>query len=396
MRYTIKNKKSKILRDSKENLVYLVLCLVLLLAPVMAMVLHTANHESPTFDWTEVVHVWMVCAVFFVPFLLHNYLLAPILIYRHRSRSYFMWVLLLLVVFFAYQRWQRPEHPKRFDAAENVDVVVTQHGDGQMPPRHPRPDRKPNDHRRPPFFFQQLDLVNTIVMMLILGMNLGVKLYFRQDADRKKLLELERKNLEQQLEYLKLQINPHFFMNTLNNIHALVDIDPEKAKKSIVVLSRMMRYLLYEGNNKLIPLEKELTFIRHYMELMRLRYADRVNISVHVPSRVPEGLVPPMVLFTFVENAFKHGVTYQKECFIDVLVESEGDQLHMRCVNSRVEHENNEPGGVGLKNLLQRLNLIYGDQHELVIDATSDTYEANLHIPLVVTFPQPHHLSQYD
>ena len=79
-------------------------------------------------------------------------------------------------------------------------------------------------------------MVNSIFLILLLGMNIGVKLYFKSDRDKKELQELQRKNLENQLEYLKYQVNPHFFMNTLNNIHALVDIDPEKAKTSIVDL----------------------------------------------------------------------------------------------------------------------------------------------------------------
>ena len=87
------------------------------------------------------------------------------------------------------------------------------------------------------------------------GMNLGVKLFFKYNDDQKKLYDLEKKNLEQQLISLKYQINPHFFMNTLNNIHALVDIDPEKAKWAIIVMSKMMRYILYEGNNTFIPLQ---------------------------------------------------------------------------------------------------------------------------------------------
>ena len=118
---------------------------------------------------------------------------------------------------------------------------------------------------------------------------------------------LEKENLNQQLEYLKYQINPHFFMNTLNNIHALVDIDPEKAKTTIVELSKMMRYLLYEGNNSLIPLHREVEFLRNYITLMKLRYTDKVKIDTDIPVSLPDRRLPPLLLITFVENAFKHG-----------------------------------------------------------------------------------------
>lgn len=111
---------------------------------------------------------------------------------------------------------------------------------------------------RPPFGLLSRDIIPTAVVLLILALNLGVKNAVRSLADRRKLEELEKQNLENQIAYLKYQINPHFFMNTLNNIHALVDIDPEKAKKTIVILSKMMRYLLYDGDRHFIPLRKEI------------------------------------------------------------------------------------------------------------------------------------------
>ena len=107
--------------------------------------------------------------------------------------------------------------------------------------------------------------------------------------------ELEAENIRQQLESLRYQINPHFLMNTLNNIHALVDLDPEKAKESIEVFSKMMRVLLYEGNAPTIPLAKELDFIEHFISLMRLRYPeDAVRIETVFPAACPDAAVPPL------------------------------------------------------------------------------------------------------
>lgn len=390
MRYTIKKTMAKLSRDCKETLVYVSMWLMLALAPVVVMAIKTYNHVEWFFDWSEVFHVWVVYAVFLVPFLIHNYLLVPIILYRHRARTYFIYVTVLVLLFFGFQRWIRPERPRHFRShrPERVDVVVDQKGNGkalQRKPRDRRYGRKDGAHVRPPFFFEQMDVVNTIVLVLIFGMNVGVKLLFKQSRDRKRMEELERRNLEQQLEYLKFQVNPHFFMNTLNNIHALVDIEPEKAKESIVVLSRMMRYLLYDGNSKFIPLEKELSFIRHYIQLMRMRYTDHVRIAVDVPEKVPEAKIPPLVLFTFVENAFKHGITYQHDCFIELTIRVEGRCLLLRCANSRADKPCEEKGGVGLANLCQRLSLIYGNDWEMTIDDEPETYEANLRLPLTAT-----------
>ena len=152
----------------------------------------------------------------------------------------------------------------------------------------------------------------------MLGMNLGVKFYFKSSHDAKQLMALEKENLEQQLEYLKYQINPHFFMNTLNNIHALVDIDPEKAKGTILELSKMMRFILYEGDKKGVPLNREFEFIRNYVTLMRLRYTDKVDVQMNLPTEAPDYELPPLMLITFIENAFKHGISYQHDSFVHV------------------------------------------------------------------------------
>ena len=215
------------------------------------------------------------------------------------------------------------------------------------------------------------------------GANLGIKGFSRSREDRKRLAALEKQNLEQQLEYLRYQINPHFFMNTLNNIHALVDIDPEKAKDTILELSKMMRFLLYEGNKQGVPLSRELDFIRHYVTLMQLRYTDKVRISMDLPQEVPDRQLPPLILITFIENAFKHGISYQHESFIEAKVAVEGETRRFSCRNSKAEKPNEEKGGVGLNNVRRRLNLIYDKKYSLNIKNEPEIYTVELNIPLL-------------
>jgi LytS/YehU family sensor histidine kinase len=228
----------------------------------------------------------------------------------------------------------------------------------------------------------QHDIIALIILILMLGMNIGIKLYFKSRHDAKQLIALEKENLEQQLEYLKYQINPHFFMNTLNNIHALVDIDPEKAKNTIVELSKMMRFILYEGNKKGVPLTREFDFIRNYITLMQLRYTDKVEVKVELPTEVPDYELPPLMLITFIENAFKHGISYQHDSFVHVKVGLEGAKLRFLCHNSKADKPNQEKGGVGLTNVKQRLNLIYGNNFTLNIQDNPETYKVELVIPL--------------
>ena len=231
-------------------------------------------------------------------------------------------------------------------------------------------------------FWGERDIISIVIIVLMCGMNLGVKLYFKTRDDQKKLLRLEKENLEQQLEYLKYQINPHFFMNTLNNIHALVDIDAEKAKSTILELSKMMRFILYEGDKQGVPLTREFDFIRNYITLMELRYTDKVQIRVNLPQQAPDRLIPPLMLITFIENAFKHGISYQHPSFIDIMVDIQDDKLHFTCSNSKAEKPNQEKGGVGLTNVRKRLKLLYDNNYTLHIQDNSDTYQVQLTIPL--------------
>jgi LytS/YehU family sensor histidine kinase len=243
--------------------------------------------------------------------------------------------------------------------------------------------RREHKEPLPPLMFGQADLAHSIMIILLLGMNLGIKLYFKSDQDAKEMQQLEKQNLEQQLEYLKCQINPHFFMNTLNNIHALVDINPEMAKSTILELSKLMRYVLYEGAKTLVPLQKDINFMRNYINLMKLRYTNKVKIDIDIPEDIPDKSIPPMLLITFVENAFKHGVSYKDSSFITIKLTCTDERLYFSCQNSKHPESTNEQGGVGLANVKKRLELLFGDNHHLDIHDEDNTYMVNLEIPFL-------------
>ena len=170
-------------------------------------------------------------------------------------------------------------------------------------------------------------------------------------------------------------------MNTLNNIHALVDIDPEQAKDSIVDMSRMMRYLLYESDNQYVALSTAVTFLKKYLNLMQLRYSDNVTVNLDVPDETHEDIVlAPLVFIPFVENAFKHGVAYDKPSTIDIDIEKKNGRLIFHCRNTKndIKHEF---GGVGLNNVTKRLELIYGNDYTLDINDRGDDYDVLLDLP---------------
>ena len=389
--------------EIKESLIYLGFWGLLLLTPVISMLLRMSDDSTLTFNWNEVVRSWYIFIPYLLVFLIHNYIIAPLLVYKKKTLLYGIMMLCVVTVFQLYQCHQKPDMKEGpgfmaphgndhfskmppppgspFDRFEEMDKRPFDPGHERPEHQHERPfDR---GHGGPPLILGQQDIVALIVIILMIGMNLGIKLYFKTTQDARKLEKQEKERLVQQLEYLKYQINPHFFMNTLNNIHALVDIDPEEAKKSIVELSKMMRYVLYDGARNQVPLSKDMDFIDNYITLMKLRYTDKVRIETDMPKDIPDKMIPPMLFITFVENAFKHGVSYKKDTFIKISMTVSETRVRFQCGNSKSGSHPDTAGGVGLANTRQRLDLIYGKDYRLDIHDAPDSYEVELEIPFL-------------
>ena len=356
--------RKKLPRVYKENVAHSLLWLFIFFIPVAAMSLYDSS-TFRTYSWTHIFSVWTVVFIYFGAFLVHNFFLLPLIIYRKQRIHYVCGTIILILIFvlvlYVFHTQTAEESLRAIVQAGYVQSRIT---DNQTT------------------ITTQIIVVNTIILVLMFGMNLGVKLFFKYNDDQKKLHDLEKKNLEQQLISLKYQINPHFFMNTLNNIHALVDIDPEQAKWAIIVMSKMMRYILYEGNNTFIPLQKESDFIHSYISLMRMRYTEMVKINLNIPKQFPVGEIPPLLLVCFVGNAFKYGISYQHISTIDISLSVENDKIKFCCINSKQSETECEKGGVGLKSVQQRLNLIYPNRHKLVIDDGEKTYSVWLELSL--------------
>ena len=304
---------------------------------------------------------------FLVLVLVHHFFLAPFI--RKKFPLYLGLLTALLVSFgvWCFSSWERPGGPPPpFDGGEGPALRQA-----QGPDRNGRPLRP--------------EVMKLIMGVLLIGADLGIFFYVESRRKERRMKELQAENISQRLESLRYQINPHFFMNTLNNIHALVDIDPEKAKESIEEFSKMMRILLYEGDAPTIPLTKELDFIEHFISLMRLRYPeDTVHIETIFPEDRSGVSVPPLVMASFVENSFKHGVSYSSESFVRVKVERQEDKVVFLCSNSVHPSEGDERHGVGLENIKKRMALLYGNTYTLSIDETDGRYEVMMAIP-----PQP-------
>lgn len=385
----------------KEHTIYTAIWAMLYASPVINIYTRMAGNPRITFSWTEILHAWEYTSTWLVMFAIHNFLLLPLLLRKRKTGTYLCLSFLILLTGMFITYLNRPMHKNQYktrmeaewkaDSLAYERVAAVRLGDG----RYCSPQ---NPMRRKPLDYQPIDplpmlgpgeLVAFFGGLLLMGMNLGVKLYFMSQRDRERQKIIDQRNLEQQMEYLKYQVNPHFFMNTLNNIHALVDIDPERAKTTIVELSKMMRHILYEGSKKLIPLTREVEFLNLYVQLMRLRYTRKVHINVDVPPQLPELKLPPLMLIIFVENAFKHGISYREESFIDIKVRVEDKRLLFSCCNSKPTQvqRTNEKGGMGLQNVRQRLELLYYDDYTLDINDGEKTYEVKLDIPMQTRLP---------
>lgn len=237
--------------------------------------------------------------------------------------------------------------------------------------------------------------------LLVVGANIAVAMIFRDIDNRIKHERLLKTYAEEQLAYLKQQINPHFYLNMLNNIHGMIEIDSSMAQDMIIRMSGMMRYMLYDSSNRTIPLSEEIAFLDNYVSLMRSRYPeDKLTVTTSFPTKhqCNSICIPPLLFLVFIENSFKHGVSYRRKSSIDVSIEVGRDTLTFRCVNTRhcdsaAQSMRNSflrsesmsgQSGIGLQNISRRLDLLYGQHHTLEIEAEQnpDKYKVILNIPL--------------
>ncbi len=296
---------------------------------------------------------------FIILFLVNNYLLIPRLLLRNRQVAYLIAALAAIAIVWGLQgTLHHPGHP------------------------HPGPPPFLECRPRPLFSFPRF--LDFTYDLLIVGINLAIALMFRRYDERLELESRRKAAAENRLNYLKAQINPHFYMNMLNNIHGMIEINPPKAQEMVLDLSRLMRYLLYDSSRMMVPLEAELDFIRNYLRLMRIRYPEnKLRITCELPETpLTSGVdVPPLLFLVYIENAFKHGVSYRRDSFIDISIRIRDNRVEFSCVNSFTPSASPHTPGIGLRNSAQRLRLIYGDDCALTTSCADDRYTVTLSIP---------------
>ena len=228
----------------------------------------------------------------------------------------------------------------------------------------------------------------TAAMTLALAIHLARKWY----QTRQRAQALEKEKLETELKFLRNQFNPHFLFNTINSIFFLIHKNPDRASDSLAKFSDLLRYQLYECNDREIPLANELAYLENFVELEKLRQNDNVSVDLHIQRQDGDRLViAPFVLMTFVENAFKH-VSRQtgQQNWIKIGLDQTGSQLDFFVSNSTAPEEHREVihyGGIGLANVRRRLDLMYPGAYDLYIHASDNRFDVQLKLTLPCLLP---------
>ncbi|MFA6652554.1 MAG: histidine kinase [Bacteroidales bacterium] len=311
---------------------------------------------SPLLIQQHVLSLWAILSPFFVGLLIHHYIYVPVFLLKGNYFTYFflLFVLLLGIV---------------FGCEAIIDIMDVKYGatwTNYIP-------------------YESTLLSNFVIALLLMGMNVAVRMVFNNIKSKMLAHEADNKLIKYKMEFLQFQISPHFLMNTLNNIHVLVDTDEEKAKDAIVSLSRLLRHMLYESTpDTKISFERQLEVFRAYCNLNLLRYGENVKLNITVPRDIPNVQLPPLIMIVFIENAFKHGIVYGEETHINMNFWVEPGWFHFSLSNTIFpdKPKTTKQGGLGIKNVKERLNLLYGNNYKLTMEQTQSEYIVHLQLPL--------------
>lgn len=339
--------------------------IVLVIVFVLPEVLMSWGRTMPKFVY---VHTLGYILVFYVNYFL---LIDKFLFRKGRVWLYFI-INLLFVVCFLFIIFET--HYLCFPPGGDMP------GKREMPP-HPELSREQWILRG----LQGLVSRDFVMMVLSLCMSIALKFserWLKWERYKQKVVA-ERKEIE--LKNLKNQLNPHFLFNTLNNIYALIGISTERAQYAVHELSQMLRYVLYESSGDKVPLDKELLFVKNYIELMRLRLSSAVSLKVDIDESRGAGLqIAPLMFIPLVENAFKHGVSATGKSMIDISIGVDRNTVSCRVANSCFpkDKDDRSGSGIGLANLERQLSILYDGRYSLARSVEDGIYTATLEIRL--------------
>ncbi len=326
------------------------------------------------FLWIYYINAFIWGSIFYI-----NYLyLVPEFFFRESRKRYYLFAVVLLIGFYFVSDFSNRMVIRKIPAVE-------QYRQSEMgnPPPGPHPGPPPVRALKDPF--RRVHMVNYFpTALFLMFLSLGLKVLERQSQIEELSKEIEKEKLNSELAFLKNQISPHFFFNTLNNIYSLIGINQNDSQEAVLKLSKLMRYLIYDSEKGNTMLSHEIEFMKNYIDLMKLRMSDRVALNVSFPEEYADRNIQPLLFIPFIENAFKHGISYREKSFIDIEMKAESSSIAFKCSNSlhgKTEKETeNERGGIGLENVRKRLDLLFPGRHELRINSSENRFDVFLEI----------------
>ncbi|KDN56855.1 sensor histidine kinase [Flavobacterium seoulense] len=345
--------------DSNKILIHSLIWCFLIIASLLPFYQNFTGIDAEFYvQWSTGILLFYVNYFYLVPHLL-----------LHKKYAAYLSIIFIAVVFFSWIKiyYFSPEfhhfpHQKLFDA----------NGKEFIPEK--RFLKKP-----PPFF----KFFPSLFYLFVITISTIIKTLSEFYSNQQNKLISETRKTTSELNYLRKQTNPHFLFNALNSIYSLAYKKSDLVPDAIVTLSEMMRYMLYETDNKAVSLEKEINYIKNYIDLQKLRLNNIENIFINIHGDTRNKSIEPLLLISFIENAFKYGTDYKGKTFVKIKISIEDNILNF-WIENRIENQIKDPNnsGIGLTNIKNRLNILYPNAHQLTITQTDNIYSVHLNLKL--------------
>ncbi len=352
---------------------------------------HQGEHVETMFDFNYYRWPVLLCDALLIVFFYINYnLLIPNYFLKRKFWSYFTIITFSLLSFIALPiKWESSELEaagndiealEQFHQLKNSTPLSFEQWEKMEKIEHEERERNWGFATGPIHFFESSIFLFLLIWLMSSGLRMSSFLYGIAEHQKESAAE----KTKSELNLLKMQVNPHFLFNTLNNIYSLVMLKDERASAAVLKLSELMRYQLEQSNNEKVALDKEIRFIENYVELQGIRLSEKACIEFKCENKNPQAQIAPLVLITFIENAFKHGISTHEKSKIKIELLSESNHLQLLVNNQIFQNLKEEaPSGLGLENVKRRLQLAYPDKHHLTINKSESSFEVLLKINLV-------------
>jgi hypothetical protein len=323
---------------------------------------------------------WLFFLIYFLVFYSNILLLIPLLFLKQK----YVWYATIFLTGFLLIFYLQPFERLIFQKFHEPEGQMMDMNHDKTFHRPPPPDRSfEREMKRPSEGHRNespaIDFVSLILFVVIWVVGLATKISEQWRLSEKRVILSEADKAHAELSFFKAQINPHFLFNTLNNIYALAINNSEHTAVSVLRLSQMMRYITEEATEDFVPLRDEVDCLKNYIDLQRLRLNDKTKVEFETVGGLDNFKIAPLILMTFVENAFKYGVSSHYDNLISIRVHVEGNRLSFCCKNSIFkDNDESERKGIGIANTKKRLEFIYPKTYELRIENDGKIFEVNL------------------